>query len=177
MSVQFSIIVAVDKDFGIGKSGRIPWQISDDMKHFKAITAATSDPAKRNMVIMGRKTWDSLPEKFRPLPGRVNCVITRNPALRFPEGVGRADSLEAALKLGQENRDVVENIFVIGGAEVYKEALCHKACHRIFLTLIDQSFDCDTFFPRELTGFRLAEKSSGPASSRPNLSFRVYNRV
>ena len=78
----FSIIVAFDSQYGIGKNGQLPWSLPSDLKHFKEITTAVTDPAKKNAVIMGRKTWESLPEKFRPLPGRVNMVLSQRGELK-----------------------------------------------------------------------------------------------
>ena len=75
---RFSVIVAATSSYGIGKDGGIPWRLPGDMKHFKAITNSCA-PMKQNAVIMGRVTWESIPSKFRPLPGRMNVVLSRNP--------------------------------------------------------------------------------------------------
>jgi dihydrofolate reductase len=147
--MTFDIIVAMDQETGIGQGGALPWNLPGDMKHFKEITSRTKDSSKINAVIMGRKTWDSIPEKFRPLPGRVNVVITRNPDLVLPDGVLKAESLDNALaKLSlpsEANR--IESVFVIGGAQIFKAALAHPGCQKIHLTHISQAFSCDTFFP------------------------------
>ena len=87
MKIPFSLIVAMDSQNGIGKNGQLPWHLPADLKHFKEITCTVRDPKKQNVVLMGRKTWDSIPEKFRPLPGRINVVLTRHPDLKFPLGV------------------------------------------------------------------------------------------
>ena len=79
-----SIVVAATEAGGIGKGGRIPWHLRGDMAHFRQLTSTTEKEGNRNSVIMGRKTWDSLPTKYRPLPNRYNIVITRSPdALRY----------------------------------------------------------------------------------------------
>ena len=77
---KFHLVLAVSlPEFGIGANGKLPWHLPEDMKHFKQITSNTIDSSKRNAVIMGRKTWDSIPSKFKPLQNRLNVVLTRNP--------------------------------------------------------------------------------------------------
>jgi len=122
-----SLIVACTSEGGIGNGGELPWRIPGDMAYFKRITTDPSEPAgaggRLNAVVMGRKTWESIPAKFRPLPNRVNVVLSRNPAaLDLPAGVLRAASIEDALA-AVENRADIDQCFVIGGAEVYKQAL------------------------------------------------------
>lgn len=73
----FQLVVAATRKLGIGKGGTMPWRLPSDMAYFKALTSATADPSKANAVVMGRKTWESIPPKFRPLRGRVNVVLTR----------------------------------------------------------------------------------------------------
>ena len=162
MEIQFSIIVAVDKNFGMGKAGGLPWHLPGELKHFKEITTASAEnSAKQNAVIMGRKTWDSLPEKFKPLPGRLNIVLTRNKNISLPNGVGRAVGLDEALSLIEKNKSKVGQVFVIGGAEVFAAALKHPHCQNIYLTQIDQVFDCDVFFPKNFSAFfKKIEESS-----------------
>ncbi len=140
----FSIIVAFDREYGIGIKGQLAWQLPSDLKHFKAITTTTTRSDQYNAVIMGRTTWDSLPEKFRPLPKRLNIVLTQNKQLTFPSGVIAAECLEQALVIEDPN---VEHVFVIGGGQVYKAALEHPACRSIYVTHVKGDFSCDTFFP------------------------------
>ena len=144
---QFGVVVAVCKTSrGIGLDGQLPWRLRADMQYFKQLTRSTSDPCKRNAVIMGRKTWQSIPSKFRPLDDRVNVVLSRNPAARaeleLPSNVLVAESLEAALEmLGEETEagSDVEDVYVIGGASVYSEALAMRdACAKLFVTEIEQ---------------------------------------
>jgi dihydrofolate reductase len=140
----FSIIVATDSEGGIGKASGIPWHIPADFRFFKRVTSEAPE-GQQNAVIMGRKTWDSLPEKFRPLPGRLNIVLSRNEALDLPEGVLLAQDLDSALLLAHNARTA--STYVIGGATLYQEAIAHAMCRRIFITQIGASFQCDTFFP------------------------------
>lgn len=172
----FSIIVAVDEKDGIGKKGRLPWSLPKDMEHFKAVTTTTKDPSKINAVIMGRKTWESIPEKFRPLQKRVNVVLTRNKDFDFKESALRASSFEEALNV--LNGDIVakpiETIFVIGGASIYKEALALKRCDKIYLTQIFKTFECDTFFPEFRTQFVQKETSEMIAQGDLKYQFAIF---
>jgi dihydrofolate reductase/thymidylate synthase len=141
----FSIIVAFDSGYGIGKNGQLPWGLSADLKHFKEITMAVTDPARKNAVIMGRKTWESLPAQFRPLPGRVNMVLSKNDLLNLPAGVFSSTGLDEALN--QLTLPIIENIFVIGGAQIYAEAIRHPLCQKLFITHVQGAYGCDAFFP------------------------------
>ena len=141
------IIVAVDEQNGIGKEGKLPWRLKGDMNFFRETTTKTDDPKKQNMVIMGRKTWESIPEKFRPLKDRKNIILTRDKDFKITEirkTIVR-HSLDSAIELGQKDKNI-ENIFIIGGAEVFKKSLTHKNLAGIYLTKIHKIFDCDTFF-------------------------------
>ncbi len=169
--IPFSIIVAVDSRYGIGKSGQLPWRLAGDMKHFKETTIKTADAAKQNAVIMGRKTWDSIPEKFRPLPQRLNVVVTRNQALTFCDGVIKSDSVENALHIVEKNQHSlnIESVFIIGGGEIYNQALALPNCKKIYLTSISHNFQCDTFLP-QLSNFKKVSESS--CMREGNLSFQ-----
>lgn len=125
-----SIVVAIAQNNGIGKNNQLLWHLPADLKHFKDITAG-------NTVIMGRKTYDSI---GKPLPNRRNIVITRNTETTIP-GVEIAHSLTDAFILCEGT----DEIFVIGGAEIYNQAMDY--CHKIYLTVVEGDFDADTFFP------------------------------
>jgi len=126
------IITAIDKERGIGKDGDIPWHYSEDMKFFKEKTMG-------NPVLMGRKTYESLPEDYRPLPGRKNIVLTRSDKT-FHESVSKANSLEEAWKKSSN-----EKIFIIGGAGVYIQTL--EKADKMILTKIKENYEGDTYFP------------------------------
>ena len=142
---NFSIIVAFDSQYGIGKLGQIPWKLSLDLKHFKEMTTSVVDKAKTNAIIMGRKTWESLPPRFRPLPGRLNVIMSQQSIDQIPHEVMLAHSFDEALKIS--NTHITENIYIIGGSQIYQEALKHSFCQRICVTHIKGDFDCDVFFP------------------------------
>ena len=171
---KFSIIVAFDSQYGIGKNGQLPWGLPSDLKHFKEITTATASPAKKNAVIMGRKTWESLPEKFRPLPGRVNVVLSKVGCSSFPPDVLRSQSLEDALD--QLSSLDIENIFVIGGAQIFAIALRHPLCHRLFVTHVQGEFGCDAFFPPISKDFFPISASEGQQEAGISFQFSDYLR-
>ena len=142
----FSIIVAMDEACGIGRQGALAWHLREDLKHFKEITVGTRTPSKCNAVVMGRKTWESLPEKFRPLPNRLNVVLTSSNDLSLPKGVLSFSGLNSVLEY-MARQESIENVFVIGGAQIFVQAIGHPACRCIFATHVEGNFSCDVFFP------------------------------
>jgi dihydrofolate reductase len=179
MEKGFSIIAAVDEKLGIGKANALPWRLSGDMQHFKEITIAPAD-SLQNVVIMGRRTWESLPDKFKPLPGRSNVVLTRNKSMVLPAGVLKFDSLQTALGefIHRQPKDESFNgdIFVIGGAGVYAEAIENPFCRKLYITHVQQTFDCDAFFPEFHTRFKLINKSSILTENGIKYCFAEYSR-
>jgi len=136
MNPRISMIVAIGKNRVIGKANTLLWHIPDDLKRFKTLT--TSHP-----VIMGRKTFDSIVGMLgKPLPNRTNIVVTRDTTWKF-EGVVTAHSLEEALAKAKTLDQ--EEIFVIGGAQIYEQAL--PRTDRLYLTLIDDTKEGDAYFP------------------------------
>jgi dihydrofolate reductase/thymidylate synthase len=158
----FSIVVAVDLNNGIGLRGDLPWhnkRLSHDMKHFRSLTLGSNASGKRNCVIMGRKTWLSIPPAHRPLPERLNVVVSSRADLLSPDEeeaatVKRVTSLQAALDLAAADESV-HAVFVIGGAALYAEALQHAQCRHVHLTRVFAQFECDTFLPRLPARFEL----------------------
>ena len=113
--MNFSMILAVDSKNGLGKNNALAWKLSADMQYFKRITSQVVDANKQNAVIMGRKTWESIPPKFRPLPNRLNCILSRNPSqIDAPESDCCLffDSLDKSLS-HLSNMPHIEHIFVI----------------------------------------------------------------
>lgn len=131
-----------EKTRAIGRGGRLLWRIPEDMQRFKETT--TGHP-----VIMGRKTWESIPEKFRPLPGRTNIVVTRQAGYEATSAIV-TDSLESA-RAAAARAEGADEIFIAGGGELYREAL--PLADRLYLTLIDDGVEGDTFFPAYETEF------------------------
>jgi dihydrofolate reductase len=132
--MQLHLIFARSRNGVIGKDGGLPWHLQEDLAHFKRRTLGCP-------VIMGRKTWDSLPPKFRPLPGRANVVVTRQPDWQ-DAGAQRADSLERAMALCGD----AANVWVIGGAQLY--ALAEPLAHTAVITEIDTEVEGDAFAPQ-----------------------------
>lgn len=127
---QTIIVVAISENNAIGKDNQLLWHLPADLKHFKNITSG-------HTIIMGRKTYDSI---GKPLPNRRNIMITRQTGLQL-DGIEVVNSLDEALALCKDENKV----FVIGGAEIYKQAL--PLAHKVELTRVHQEFDADAFFP------------------------------
>ncbi|KAK4123938.1 hypothetical protein N657DRAFT_548457, partial [Parathielavia appendiculata] len=168
---ELTLIVAATQQMGIGRNGGLPWTgLKREMAYF-----ARKPPAVQNAVIMGRKTWESIPLRFRPLPGRLNVVVSRSAASQHTatpkdgeEEIGGCSggrmvmvrSLEEALQylgslggeygLGQKGGRLLGRVFVIGGGEIYRAALRMKEARRVLLTRVRSEFECDTFFPLRL---------------------------
>lgn len=144
----FTIIAGINKLKGIGKNGTIPWYNKNDLKFFKDIT-------NNNTIIMGRKTWDSLPKK--PLNNRLNIIVTNNKELKKieNENILIAKNLENAwqLHLIKGKKDTIA--FIIGGEEIYKQALNSNLTNRIIISNIDNSEECDKYFPEIPNKFNL----------------------
>jgi len=133
---MISIIVAVSENNVIGKDNTLVWHLPADMKFFKEKTTG-------HTIITGRKNYESIPEKFRPLPNRTNIVITRQTDYSAP-GAIVVHSLEKAIEKAKETGD--KEIFIIGGAEIFEQSL--RYTDRIYLTEIHHTFEGDTFFPK-----------------------------
>lgn len=131
---MIALIAAIAKNNCIGKDGTLPWHIPEDLAHFKKLT-------ERKTVLMGRKTWESLPKKYRPLPNRTNIVITRQNDYALPGGVLRYDSVDTALAAHPN-----EDIMIIGGGEVFTQTI-NKA-DTLYMTHVNQTVTaCTAFFP------------------------------
>ncbi|CAN5500897.1 dihydrofolate reductase [soil metagenome] len=135
MSHPIRLIWAQAENGVIGADGGMPWHVPEDLAHFRELTLG--DP-----VVMGRRTWDSLPERFRPLPGRVNIVVTRDRSWSAP-GAEVTYSLEEALEWAQ--RTPGEATWVIGGADIFAQTI--GLAERLEVTYIDGDFDGDAFAP------------------------------
>ncbi|KAK0646150.1 dihydrofolate reductase-like domain-containing protein [Cercophora newfieldiana] len=173
--LELTLILAATRDMGIGLNGTLPWTgLKREMAYFARVTKRVPPslpPTTLNAIIMGRKTWDSIPARFRPLKGRLNVVISRSvtAAPSYPRDANAepvmASSLEQALAFLREQQTQTQplgRVFVIGGAQIYGAALGLRETRRILLTRVVSDFECDVRFPLQLEegteGWKRAEQ-------------------
>lgn len=186
---RLTIIVAATKSNGIGHNGRLPWRLSQDMAYFKAVTAAPT-----NAVIMGRKTWESIPTTRRPLVNRINLVISRNPDYKLlPPSTTLAylhTDLQSAIARFSSTDDI-RRAFIIGGASIYRDTLALPPLagttfvDRVLLTrILSPAFDeCDVFMPNfqsdttEVDGVRYGWTRAAHADLQTWVGFEVPEGV
>ncbi len=132
--MRLSILVAMAKNRVIGRNNTLPWHLPADLKHFKSLTMG-------HPMIMGRKTYESI---GKPLPGRINIIVTKQSNFQAP-GTAIVNSIEEALERSKASSITNRECFIIGGAELYQQTL--KLCHRLYITEIQSDFEGDTFFP------------------------------
>lgn len=167
--MKLSLIVAAAKNNVIGRNNELPWYLPQDLKYFKSVTLGKP-------VIMGRKTFESI---GKPLPGRTNIVVTRQPDWKFA-GVLVAQGLAEALNVAQQFRgelhQLSEEVMVIGGAEIYRHAL--PLADRIYLTRVEAEINGDAFFPElPATTWKLISDISGDPEASLKHRFQVYERI
>ena len=160
--MKINLIYARAANGVIGKDNAMPWHLPEDLAHFKRLTQGWP-------VIMGRKTWDSLPARFRPLPGRTNVVITRQTDWHAA-GAQPASSLADALSLCAAS----EEVWVIGGAQIYAQA--EPLADRIEVTEIDQNFEGDAFAPVLGLQWTATAREDHMAASGLKFSFMTYRK-
>jgi dihydrofolate reductase len=172
--MNYNIIVASDKNFGIGKTGDLPWSIKEDLEYFKKIT-------NNSIVIMGRKTWDSIFQKLqKPLPNRFNIVISNSTKkdlnfsnLEFVSS--QQEAIKQCNKLLHKNQTRIYNqeIFIIGGLAIYEMFL--SICTNLYWTIIDKVYDCDIYFRHlsELNKLLIFEEKI-QTSNHIDLTFNKY---
>ena len=161
-------IAALSKNKVIGKNNDLPWRLPDDMKFFMETT-------KGHHVVMGRKNYDSLHDRFKPLPDRTNIVITRQKDFKAP-GCTVLNAIEPALEMARRNSE--QECFIIGGAEIYRLAMPYTS--RLYLTEIDAVVEGDTFFPElNADDWKEVSRKRHPADLRHPYAFEivVYDRI
>ncbi len=177
MATDFSIIVAHDENWGIGNDNTIPWKISEDMAHFRRITM-NAEPGKQNIVIMGRLTYESLPTKFRPLPGRINIVVSRTLTQLDGSYISHsiAEALEKAKALQEEG--AASDVYCIGGSQLYTEMIHHERCCRLYITQVNITVPCNAFFPKYTQQYQLHQASENITTADGTIiQFKEYKRT
>lgn len=161
---KIAAIVAMDEGRVIGKAGALPWHLPEDLAHFKRLTSG-------HIVVMGRKTWESLPTKFRPLPGRTNIIVSRSPQdLKIPDGVHACSSVADAIAKAASLAEPSQIIWVIGGAQIYKESL--PLCDELYVTAVHGYHVGDAHLPEFESGFAQVDEEMGEACT-----FKMYRRL
>ena len=167
--MKVSLIVAVSENGVIGKDNNLIWHLPNDMRFFKETTMG-------HHVIMGRKNFESIPHKYRPLPDRTNIVITRQ-VNYTTEGCVVVNSVEAALQIAKQNGDAEP--FIIGGGQIYKLALETNVVDKIYLTKIHHTYEGDTFFPELGSQWQEVERIDCKADKKHahNYSFLIFEKI
>jgi dihydrofolate reductase len=163
LKIMISIIVAVSEDWGIGKDNELLWHISEDLKRFKRLTIG-------NTVLMGKKTWESLPRK--PLPGRKNIVLTDNPQESIADAITAYSIADALAKC-----EKIEEIFIIGGGSIYRQFML--LADRLYITHVHKKAPADIYFPEiDLKIWKATEKEDFEASETNTIpyTYTVYER-
>ncbi|XP_046415852.1 dihydrofolate reductase isoform X1 [Neodiprion fabricii] len=180
--IGISVNGIVSENQGIGINGRLPWRLKKEMAYFTRLTTETKDPSKKNVVIMGRRTWDVMPKKYRPLSNRINVVLTSKDLILGDEALvckSFPDALEKLSKIPLT--DKIERIWVIGGSSVYKAAMELPNFHRLYLTLVRKYFECDTYFPPISNEFHLVKDPEVPDGIQEEnglqYEFKVYEKA
>jgi dihydrofolate reductase len=161
-----SLVVAYARNGVIGRDGDLPWHLPSDLRHFRELTAGGT-------VLMGRKTYESIPDRFRPLPGRRNLVLSRTPGYA-PPGAEVFGDLDDALRAAAGEGDVAE-CFVIGGGTTYAEVLPRAG--RVYATEVDAEVEGDTVFPALDAAQWACVRAGEPiAENDHRFTIRVYER-
>lgn len=164
---MYNLIVAISKNHGIGKSGKLPWNIKEDMSLFSKLTRGKGN----NAVIMGKHTWNSL--NGRKLIGRDNLILSTS-----------LSSIEGKMKVFKSLQEILsyccdssyDDVWIIGGQQIYQQFLSQNLIHECYVTHIDQDFDCDTFFPELDKSWILAETTIIETDKNFTVSLKKYKK-
>jgi dihydrofolate reductase len=167
----FKVIFATDEDLGIGKNQGLPWHLKGDMRYFRDWTTGNG----RNAVIMGRVSYFSMPPRFRPLPNRLNVVLSSNTNLALPHEVLHQTSFNQALETCSAMPEI-EEIWIAGGSSVYEEAMAHPLCEAIHWTQVTGRFGCDTFVPDFRCGYEEVERSEPMEENGISYVYTIHHR-
>lgn len=166
MTDKINIIVATSNNLVIGKDNDLPWKLPTDLKYFKEIT-------NNSTVIMGRKCWDSIPSKFRPLPNRRNVIVTNNENYLVDGAVTINNFIDTLEFIKKEKND--ERVFIIGGGEIYKQSF--KFADRVYLTRILADVEGDVFLEGfDVNEWNLLSSSDEMEENSYKFKFEIYNK-
>lgn len=162
--MKLSLIVAVDENWGIGKDNDLMWHLPNDMKFFK-------DTTENEIVLMGRRNYDSIPEKYRPLSNRLNCILTHSKHFQA-EGCMVFHTLQDVITAFKKDS---RKLFIIGGGEIYKLALEQLPIDELYITKVHHTFDADTYFPKiEPTDWFVEEIAKQEKDAKHAYSYTIY---
>jgi dihydrofolate reductase len=171
----------MDSKSGIGLKNKLPWYFKEELTYFRQITS-DSEEGKQNALVMGRKTWESLP--FKPLKNRKNVVLSFQSKLELPDNVLHLSSLDELLNAEKHTGfyENLDNIFIIGGASIYEQAISHLAIDKAYITKVDGDFGCDTVFSGLPESFQLVSKkdillTDNATKNEAQVSFCVYQNT
>jgi len=161
------LIAAIGKNNELGRNNDLLWRLKSDMNFFKSTTSG-------HWVIMGRKSWESLPTRFRRLPNRFNCVVSRNADFKA-EGAHLFSNVQSAIETARQSN--AEKVFIIGGAQIYNQSLQENLADEMYLTHVDATFDdADVFFPNvEKSAWEIQEISRFEADDNNEYSGTIFH--
>lgn len=164
--MKVSLIVAAGENLEIGKNNDLLWHLPKDMRFFTQST-------KGHYVIMGRKNWESIPLKYRPLSNRVNVVVSRQDSINVEGGV-HVKTIEEGIELARNNND--DEAFIIGGGQIYRLAIEKDLVDTIYFTRVHSSFEADTFFPKiDLSRWKEESNEYFESDEKNPFSFTIYH--
>jgi len=179
--MKFNIILAVDEKNWIWKNNELAWNIPADLKYFKKITTNTTDLAKMNAVVMWRRTWESIPSKYRPLSDRVNCILSRK--LKYEDIDSKIDNFVLHFNdfdhcLNELNkRNNIEEVFLIWGWSLFNQFINHKNLNKLYITKVKWDYNCDVFFDWIPDNFQVESYTDTEVENWIEYSFWVYKKV
>jgi len=177
---KFSVIISIDKKNWIWNKSWFAWEIKADTNRLEEITSNTKDLWKLNAVIIWRRVWESIPAKSKPLSDRINCIVSKklmieNKDSKIDDFVLHFNSFEHALE-ELENKENVEDIYVIWWSSVYEKALNHPLLDKIYLTEIDYNYKCDRFVEFDKSKYNIIEKWEWLEENGIKFRFVVYKK-
>lgn len=171
----------MDSKSGIGLNNKLPWYFKEELTYFRQITSDSKE-GKQNAIVMGRKTWDSLP--FKPLKNRKNVVLSLQNKLELPDNVLHLSSLNELVDREKHTAfyENLDNIFIIGGATIYEQAISNLIIDKAYITKVDGDFGCDTIFSGLPDSFQLVSKEDVSLTDKETklesqVSFCVYQNI